>query len=350
MAARFFLFFGFLMVMCQLMTAEGRVLKCQAPGRFPHPEDCGSYIDCIPVGSDGQLTANEGHCFGFPYSSADRRCVSHDQQPGCKTKKSRNSIPLPGLQFLCEKNKPVGCYHCKLAYKCIDGTPYVSLCQHTETCLEDEAFGGGACLPYGFPSVNDRCICTGTGLMSDSYNDTYYIYCDTSANPVTMEMFECPEGKTFTSSSNTCEGFARPPHHWETPETPLCDGPSTTRVNPNNCSFSYTCLPDNTTRSSYCGNRSYFNQDTGRCEDKCSFVTTVSSDAILCPERGNLNHPTDCTKYYVCLNKYEAPYALQSCPTGHFDFITQSCVSGPLPPECAVFTYSKCPGHDMLVC
>ncbi|XP_053628702.2 uncharacterized protein [Cherax quadricarinatus] len=342
MAVKVLIILGLLMV----MIVRGSILKCETPGRFPHPEDCGSYVHCIP-GVDGQLTARVKHCFGFPYSPNERRCVSHDQQPGCTTIGLKDKVPVPVLQFLCEEGKPnAGCYNCKTAYECINGIPYVDICADTEACTDNINFGGGACLPYLLVEVYGSCECENTGLMADSYNETFYIYCDVTTDHTTMDLYQCDNGKLFSSTSLTCEE-PQPP---VVPDIPPCDGSTDTRVNPNDCSYSYTCLPDNSTRVSQCGSNEYFDQDLDSCESACSFVTTTLSRAEKCSQVGYNPDPTDCTKYYVCLTQYAEPYKHETCPLGYFDPSEKICVTGPLPNDCIPFDYSQCPGYDKLMC
>ncbi|XP_053628703.1 uncharacterized protein [Cherax quadricarinatus] len=344
MATRVFLVFIPLLVACQLKTVQGSVLECQTTGKFPHPEDCGKYVVCLQDGPVGQFTAKEGYCFGFPYSPTERRCVSHDQQPDCFTKGLRNSLSVPHLNFLCNNGRTQGCFHCKLPYFCINNSAYVSQCDEYEACSE-HVFGSPLCLPYSYNT--DVCFCNKTGLMPDYYNDTYYMFCIANANQshVTSYIYACPEGKTFSSTSNNCEE-SKPP---VTPETPSCDGSTATRVNPNDCSYFYTCLPDNTVRTSSCGVDKYFFEKNGTCVPKCS-VITHSNDEYLCQTEGKVWTTENCTRYHLCLKEGEKPHATKKCPTGYFNSLDKACSTQTPPPECIVFDYSKCPGHDKLNC
>ncbi|KAK8749730.1 hypothetical protein OTU49_015505 [Cherax quadricarinatus] len=344
MAVRVFcLVYGSLVVMCQLMTTQASVLECQTPGRFPNPEDCSSYVDCLPDGPDGQLRAREGDCFGFPYSPAERRCVPLDRDTGCATKGLRNSLPVPALQYLCEGTSNVGCIHCRMAYQCIGDNVYVSECEDPDICSENDSFGGGACLPYSVLHSGDNCYCSKTGLISDSYNDTYYMYCDANATPIKIDMFSCAEGETFVDSTGKCEAP-------QPIEIPPCDGSSATRVNPNDCSYSYTCLPDNSVKTSYCGENKYFYENNGTCVDACYLDISLPTGGALCPDEGNQMDPADCTKYYVCLIPGQEPYASKQCVTGFFDSNENKCVSEPIPSGCIPVDYTKCPGHDQQNC
>ncbi|XP_053628701.2 uncharacterized protein [Cherax quadricarinatus] len=343
MAARVLIVLGSLMV----MNVRGSVMKCQTPGRFPHPEDCGSYVNCVPAGDNGQLTAEEGHCFGFPYSPAERRCVSHNQQPGCTTIGLKYIAPVPALQFLCEdQDSAAGCYNCKTAYECIDATAYADVCDNSESCTDYESFGGGACLPIKAVDSTGSCLCIQIGLMADSYNESFYMYCDPNTDPKTMDLYQCDEGEVFSPDTLTCEE----PQPTVPTQIPLCDGSTETRVNPYDCSYSYTCLPDGTVRTSYCGADKYYDENAALCEDKCSFVTTTPSVADMCPEIGNQPDPTDCTKYYVCLIVGQEPYKVETCPAGYFDSESLACTAGLLPDYCTAFDYSQCPGYNNLNC
>ncbi|XP_071529528.1 uncharacterized protein [Panulirus ornatus] len=331
-------------------SVTGSALKCRKEGRFQHPDDCGSYVDCLPTGSGGRLEAREGSCFGFPYSPSHRRCVSHHLMPGCVTKVSRSSIPLPSLQFLCEddESQGAGCHHCKMSYKCIGGNVHAFVCSDLDTCLEDERFGGGDCLPYDFTAQEQKCKCEKIGLVSDSYNDTYYIFCDTSRTPPKLDMLQCPQDMIFSSDSKTCEYDSSAGS--DAPETPACDGLTGTRVNPNECSWSYTCLPDGTVRSVPCKRSEYFDEITGSCVEKCRLLDSLpDSSGELCVTVGNNKDPIDCTKYHICTEIGGKPYQTKECPQGsHFDESENTCVSGQ--GDCSRFDYSQCPGHDDLNC
>ncbi|XP_071529529.1 uncharacterized protein [Panulirus ornatus] len=349
MSGSILLSLGTLLVVCHVVTVAGGTLQCQTEGRFPHPDDCGSYVDCLPTGADGRLEAREGYCFGFPYSPSQRRCVSHDQMPNCVIKAPRGSVPIPSLQFLCGENSgSTGCHHCKIAYQCIDGKAYVTLCGESDICSDDERFGGGACLPYSFETDPIRCRCDKLGLAADSYNNTYFIFCDTSTSPPTQDMYQCPDGKTFNSDSKTCEesgdSFSEEPA-----ETPACDGSTDTKVNPNDCSWSYTCLPDGTVKSVPCKRSEYFDESTGSCAEKCSVVGSGStSPGDLCTGVGIVKDPADCTKYHLCTEVGKEPVSTKTCPEGNrFDINEKKCVPGL---DGCSFDYTQCPGHADLNC
>ncbi|XP_042867434.1 uncharacterized protein LOC122250165 [Penaeus japonicus] len=324
--------------------ARSSPLQCREEGRFPHPDSCGSYVDCLP-GPGDEMVAREGDCHGFPFSPALRRCVSHEEYPECVTKAARIAFPLSDFDYLCAEGASVGCVHCRLAYECIDDKAYIDPCQAGDTCSDYPLFGGGACLPYNYTlGKSSKCDCSQIGTTPDSYNTTYYLYCDPNSAPEVVEVFTCKEGKTYSNVTNTCESAACS----EEPPVPACNGQTGTFVNPNQCSWYYTCLPDGTSRSSCCGDaKQYFNENSKACEDACALASsTAPANPCDGSTEGKVADPSDCTKFVFCDNGSTEPIKTQSCPSGTY-FDTSSCVVGECPNPSI---YSTCPGFADLGC
>ncbi|KAK8407726.1 hypothetical protein O3P69_002342 [Scylla paramamosain] len=271
---------GYLLVAYCVMTAvNGGTLECRREGRFPHPENCASYVDCFR-NADDVLVAREGHCHGYPYSPEKRRCVDHSEKPDCVTKGIRNSFRASDFNYL---------------------------------CAQDES--GAGCVNW----IKDKCSCKKVGLVKDPYDAAYFHYC--GSNGAIPEIIPCEADKEFSEETQTCE--VNPGE----PEIPSCDGKTGTFVNPNDCSWSYTCLPGGTVRASSCGNDEYFKD--GLCEKKCSF----GEPAVLepCTGPGFLIYPDDCTKYIFCTDTGESP-EVKFCSEGFFfNEDTKRCTDTTLP-------------------
>lgn len=316
---------------------------CKEEGRFPHPDSCGSYVDCLP-GPGDDLVAREGDCHGFPFSPSLRRCVSHEEYPECVPKAARVAFPLSDFDYLCDGGaSSPGCIHCRLAYECIGGKAYIDPCLEGNTCSDDKLFGGGACLPYNFTLVkSNKCDCSQLGLAPDSYNSTYYLYCDPNSAPDVVEVYSCEEGKTFSNVTNDCEEAACS----NEPVVPACNGQTGTFVNPNQCSWYYTCLPDGSSRSSCCSEPGqYFNEASLACEDACVLANNTAPASPCTGKEGKFPDLSDCTKFVYC-DTSNTPIKTQSCPSGTY-FEGGSCVPG----ECTnPMDFSNCPGFAALNC
>ncbi|XP_037789558.1 uncharacterized protein LOC119585015 [Penaeus monodon] len=339
---------GFIRLTCLavllLQTAYVSSQLCTEEGRFPHPDSCGSYVDCLP-GAGDEMVVREGDCHGFPFSPSLRRCVSHEEYPECVTKAARVAFPLSDFDYLCDGGaSTVGCIHCRLAYECIGNKAYIDPCAEGDTCSDYVPFGGGACLPYNFTLVkSDKCDCSQIGLAPDSYNSTYYLLCDPNSAPGVVEVFSCDEGKTYSNVTNNCEAAACSSE----PAVPACNGQTGTFVNPNQCSWYYTCLPDGSSRSSCCGEaRQYFNETSQTCVDACALANSTAP-ASPCDgvSMGKFADPADCTKYVYC-DTSTTPIKTQTCPSGTY-FDGSGCVAG----ECTnQVNAADCPGFADLGC
>ncbi|XP_064079140.1 uncharacterized protein LOC135196324 [Macrobrachium nipponense] len=324
-------------------------IVCTEVGRFPHPSDCGRYVDCIPSDTKEHFLVNEGHCHGFPYSASLRRCVSNEEEPGCTPKVGRKrrgvSFPDEEYNFLCTDDmSKTGCYNCQLKYECIGGQAFVEFCSTGSTCSDNADFGGGVCLPYAVTAADGRCKCDKIGVMPDSYNDDYFVFCDTNADPPKVQNYKCPDGQKFNPEVNTCQDVPPEPCSQE-PVFPPCGSKIETRVNPNDCAWSYTCIPGYDVIPACCTGRQYYDESSGLCKDICEYVPDSGSSEPECGTAGRMANQNDCTKYHVCLPGVKEPYESKSCPEGTY-FKDTVCVPGPLPEDCFTFSYSDCPGYE----
>ncbi|XP_050726876.1 uncharacterized protein LOC127003841 isoform X5 [Eriocheir sinensis] len=348
MASRPDFFLGCLVVGCYLVAAvQGGTLTCRQEGRFPHPEDCGSYVDCIRT-ADGKFRVREGFCHGFAFSGKERRCVDLADKPDCVPKATRVSFPLSAFNFLCaEDEMRTDCLNCNLAFTCVTGTAVVDICDSDSLCEVSGDFGGSVCLPI--PSTTTKCKCDKTGLFQDPHNATYFSYCDINTQPYSLETFMCPEGLTFNSLTQKCEDSIPP----TPPETPLCEDRTGSFVNPNDCRYYYTCIPGGIVRTSNCSEGQYYDAVNGKCEKKCTLAPPNAS-LEPCKALGHLPHPSkDCTKHLVCKKIGEDP-EVKDCPQDiYYNETARACKDTKPSADCKAnggFDYYSCPGHDDVAC
>ncbi|XP_068232191.1 uncharacterized protein [Palaemon carinicauda] len=335
------------MVSCRSSTSA-----CTKIGRFPHPSDCGRYVDCVPSDTTEDFLVNEGHCHGFPYSPSLRRCVSNEEEPSCvpKVPRRRRGISFPNetFNFLCPDDKSkTGCHNCQLRYECISGQAYIEFCSAGSTCSDAADFGGGACLPYRVTETEGKCKCENIGVTQDSYNEEYFIFCDINFDPPKMKDFKCPDGQTFHSGVNTCVDRPQEPCSQE-PAIPACGNKIKTKVNPNNCAWSYTCIPGDDAITTCCKGNQYYDEKSKLCKDICKFESGPETSELVCTGKGKVADKNNCTKYHLCGDEGDDQLLdTVSCPEGTY-FKDTSCVSGPLPEDCitSTFSYSNCPGYD----
>ncbi|XP_069986178.1 uncharacterized protein [Penaeus vannamei] len=334
------------------VQVAGSPLLCRAEGRFPHPDDCGRYVDCIPSGAGREFFVREGQCPGYPFSPSLRRCVPREAYPGCVPEAPRASFRHPELDYLCARDAgAVGCFNCKLAYSCVDGRAHLRVCGGRDTCSDHPAFGSGACLPQDQTvRFSQKCLCSPTALTPDSYNSSYYIGCEEAEGPLKVE--SCPLGQIFSEEAKACRNAPPKPCAAE-PGTPPCGGKTGTRVNPKDCRWSYTCLPNGAVRTSCCkGASQYFDEESLSCVEACSILRPLARSS-LCPGFGLMKDPKDCTKYHLCLAARREPFRSLACSAGsYYDEATRRCRQGDVGRACvaSAFDYTSCPQNHNITC
>lgn len=331
----FFHWFFFLSCPC-VAASDERILECRQEGRFPHPQDCGSYVDCLRT-AGGELLAREGHCHGYPFSAEKRRCVHHSERPDCVIKGTRIAFPAPDFNFACAVDEfAAGCLNCNLAFTCIKGNATIDICDSSSICDTSPLFGGSVCLPPA-SVTNSPCECSSIGLVKDPFNATYFHFCD--SNTKIPETFACERGSEFNNETKKCEASSSIP-----PQVPPCEGKTGSFVNPNDCSWSYTCIPGGIVRNSHCSSEKYFNETSGACVEKCAFgkVAEVNPCTVL----GLSPHPNDCTKYLSCKEVGKLPEEVACYPGFFYNNDKKRCSETSPPTGCKKgFDYLTCPGH-----
>ncbi|KAK3854690.1 hypothetical protein Pcinc_038853 [Petrolisthes cinctipes] len=328
-------------VACAVVSAGVSAFTCHTEGRFPLPDDCGKFVDCL-VGPDGKMISRERDCVGYPFSPDKKRCVGHQEMPNCQPKAfdDTKSPHVPGLDFHCVDPAVKGaCEHCYIGINCIDGNAHVNLCTDFDDSCADEVFEGH-CIPNTvIPPAKEACIPIGIKKYIDYFNVTYYHACDENAR--FRQTYTCTAGTYFNEDTKECEE--------ETPPPECNSGSNGPVVNPDNCQHYYNCLPDGTLLIGNCETEQYFYEATQECVASCQIKELEGNDTFVpCSGEGDYDrNPGDCTIYYLCIgNGIE-----QKCPEGaYFDIDQERCVSGPLPDECQPqFDYTQCPGYDSVV-
>lgn len=79
-------------------------MNCQSEGRFRHPYDCGSFVDCLPDPETNKLYSREGSCNGQAFHPTFKKCV--DVEKVCPPSLLCSVLSLPqitGQRFLLGK-------------------------------------------------------------------------------------------------------------------------------------------------------------------------------------------------------------------------------------------------------
>lgn len=67
-------------------------MNCQSEGRFRHPYDCGSFVDCLPHPKTSKFYSREGSCNGQAFHPTFKKCVDVE-----KVRPPRLLAPSPSL-------------------------------------------------------------------------------------------------------------------------------------------------------------------------------------------------------------------------------------------------------------
>ncbi|MPC62337.1 Peritrophin-44 [Portunus trituberculatus] len=150
---------------------------------------------------------------------------------------------------------------------------------------------------------------------------TYYVCFSNHA----MGPVDCPDGQFFNSTAGNC--VANGPVECK----PSCGGGSCTyecndpsipfRADRYDCSTYHDCASGAMMRCDK--DKPFFNGEACQTdESKCCHCKPY----CYTDDKGHLvMDPTDCTKYYLCLDNNTIPDASGRCSTGNFDPFTQKC-------------------------
>ncbi|ROT81525.1 uncharacterized protein [Penaeus vannamei] len=310
--------------------------KCVTEGRFPHPTDCGSYIDCLP----NSMQVNS--CNGGAFHPIHRACVPLTQVPTCHPRKGRSVTADPKLEYACEGAlSEFVCVDCKTLVNCVNGTAYPEPCADGDMCsVRESQFGGGVC----YPAEPKECTCSKPNEFKvDYYDPSKFLFCqDAETDPI---IYQCPEDHVFDPVMSQCRNSAG---------LPECSSIGVF-ANPENCTQYYTCI---FTTSGWvqkpfsCINETdpflMYNEASGVCEDPCQWNTGKFS----CIAEGRYSDPLSCSRYFECVvdEAEETGFRqeLHECPEGYVwdpsargDF--GHCVlEGASKTPCSPVTINKC--------
>ncbi|XP_042221598.1 uncharacterized protein LOC121866066 [Homarus americanus] len=316
-------------------------MRCVSQGRFPHPEDCGGFVDCLPDGAGG-LKAREGTCRGRAYHPTLRKCVSLQKVHTCKPRSARALVSDPKLDFVCEgASSEFVCADCKTLVNCVNGTAYPEPCGSGDLCaFKEPEFGGGVCYP-GQPL---ECTCDQPNQFKvDNYDDARFFFCSNEGSD--PQIYQCPDDQVFDTTMSQCTNYAG---------LPECTNVGVF-ANVNNCTQYYTCIftingwvqkpfsCDNATQEGF-----MYNEASGKCEDPCSWET----GRFTCSKEGRFPDPLNCNRYYECVADSTHTSGLRQdlheCPEGYeWDPSARSeyghCVlEGTSKSKCSPVRYNKC--------
>ncbi|XP_068231628.1 uncharacterized protein [Palaemon carinicauda] len=195
------------------------------------------------------------------------------------------------------------CGDCKTLVTCIDGEAYAEVCRTGDTCRMTPTFGNAVCQPV----QHEYCICNRANeFFADAYDPQAFFYCnDIQSEPV---MHHCPENNEFDDQKQQCINVNGLPDCTTDGFFPLY----------RNCSQYYSCTAtrDGWIQKSYsCNNGAMYNEDTGHCEEPCSWL----SRSFTCRSEGRFPDPLSCQNYYECVQLQNSGFRqyLRQCPHGY---------------------------------
>ncbi|ROT74835.1 thrombospondin [Penaeus vannamei] len=319
-----------LVLVTSAQNGNSYFFECQAEGRFPHPKDCSSYVDCVlsPLGHFLQI---KDSCNGGSYNEHLKTCVSDKE---CKNsfRRGRALISDHTYQHMCSEGNGFLCADCMTMISCVDGVAYSHPCSAGSTCAELEVFGGGVC----YPERPEECACPEANTFRvDHYDSKKFFYCNDSWS--TPEMFECPEETAFDETTTQCVNKEN---------LPECERSGMFAI-ASNCSQYYTCIASKDgwiQKALSCDTPDFmYNEASGSCEDPCSW----DEGAFSCQAEGRFPDPRDCQRFFECIAVGDGFRVFsRECPAGyHWDSISQGvglCTKTTDGSSCKAFTPNKC--------
>ncbi|XP_069986871.1 cartilage oligomeric matrix protein-like isoform X2 [Penaeus vannamei] len=267
------------MVAATAVAMPTNVPDCSGEGRFPNPNTCGGFYDCIQDDNGGyELSFDD--CNGFVFNTTSRTCSSEM----CLSRSERSvTNAYPRYSYLCEgQPDDFVCADCRTMVMCVKGQAFARQCISGRSCSIKAAFGGAVCYP-GHPAA---CTCqSADSFVRDLYDPQKFFSC--SGIGVLPEIHVCPDGMVFDETLVQCRNQA---------SLPACRRPGVF-ANLDDCSEYYSCISLQSgwlQRLFMCPNGTLFNEATGACEDPCKRT-------MVCYEEGRFPDPLDRRSYYECL-------------------------------------------------
>ncbi|XP_063594894.1 cartilage oligomeric matrix protein-like [Penaeus indicus] len=268
---------------------------CPGEGRFPDPNTCSGFIDCIPTQTGYSVTKDD--CKGFVYNATSKTCTT--LLCGSRQKRSVTN-DHHSYSHLCEKQPDsFMCADCKTLVVCVLGQAFVRHCLEDHYCSQKNAFGGGVC----YPDEPAECTCENADeFRVDPYDPQKFFFCENVGSK--PESHKCPDGQKLDSNSGLCKadtGF------------PSCTQ-SGTFANTQNCGEYYSCIPLRhgwVQKFFMCNGNHLFNERTKTCEDPCSLV-------FVCRQEGRFTDPLNMQHYFECFMELGQMVKMRyQCPDGY---------------------------------
>ncbi|XP_063594895.1 cartilage oligomeric matrix protein-like [Penaeus indicus] len=290
-----------------VMATDGS--ECPGEGRFPDPNKCGGFMDCIAKKAGG-FSVTRDHCNGFVYNATSMTCATTP----CGSRRERSvTNDFHPLSHLCESQpNRFLCANCKTLVHCVKGQALVRQCIEDFYCTNKIGFGGAVC----YPDEPDECMCLRPNeIRVDPYDPQRFFSCENVGSQ--PQSYKCPEGKEFDESSAQCvnqAGFSE------------CVK-SGTFANTQNCGEYYSCIPLRhgwLQKFFMCSGNQLFNERSKSCEDPCTLK-------FVCQHEGRFPDPLNMQHYFECFMEFGQMVKLRyQCPHGYMwseeSFGTGKCV------------------------
>ncbi|XP_047495469.1 uncharacterized protein LOC125043406 [Penaeus chinensis] len=311
-------------------SAENNNFECQAEGRFSHPTDRSSYVDCV-FSSFGSLVSITDSCNGGEFSEDLKTCIS-DQERKNSFRRGRALISDHSYQYMCSEGNGFFCADCTTMVSCVDGEAYPHPCSDGSTCAMLENFGGGVC----YPGQPEGCSCTqANSFRIDFYDSKKFFYCNDSGSA--PEMYQCQEEMTFDEMTTQCVNEEN---------LPECERSGMFAI-ASNCSQYYTCIASKDgwiQKALSCETPNFmYNEASGNCEDPCGW----NDGEFSCEAEGRFPDPRDCQRFFECIAIGDGYRVFsRECPAGYqWESEGQGvgiCTKAVGDSSCKAFTQNKC--------
>ncbi|XP_068232031.1 uncharacterized protein [Palaemon carinicauda] len=307
---------------------------CPREGRFPHPWQCGKYVECIRDSKKGIFRKRFKNCHGAVFNSTRKICMMTEEGDECASRpRTARSLTVDRrFSSICDSRRNgFFCADCKTVVNCIEGVAFVENCGTSDTCSKKDAFGGAICYPTPEPS----CSCSrANAFFIDPYDTQMFFFC--SATEAEPDMYHCPGEMIFDESTQQCKnanGFS-----------PCME--AGVFAYHDDCTQYYTCIASQNgwiQKPFSCSDGLMYNEIKGQCEDPCSWDT----GKFTCQREGRFSDPLSCDKYYECVLLSDGSFRQdqRQCPHG-YEWVQSElgvgrCGKGPSP-NCQPLTLTKC--------
>ncbi|KAG7169263.1 uncharacterized protein LOC121866067 [Homarus americanus] len=278
-------------------TAQNLSSLCLEEGRFPHPRECGGYVECVAGGVGSGLFPRVYKCPGGSYHPRLARCVVNKQVPRCSGDKTeyfsrrRELAPVvtveapvrsPRHDHLCEGGAGFACASCIHSMVCAGDEAFLQSCPPSTRCIYNNKFPKGVCYPH--PSRH-QCVCHDKQrVLQDPYDSTAFLLCHTN-NP-DPEIIYCSHQHEFDADTGKCIVI---------PIFPSCTASGVFSL-PEKCRWFYTCVQDGSNQ---------WQQHHSRCPSHHHVYSQVLGK---CTNRDTLPLEDPCSKKHRKISQYRCTF------------------------------------------